>query len=188
MSRITDIHAAARDPTSHASVQQCLEVMKAMDVTHLGLSQSYVESCRFSQCFPICTETNFELAVFIIPAGRRLKLHDHPGMAVASKLLHGSVQVDSFTQEGEVTPQGIPVGPRVTETKTQASGPWSLSVNEKNYHEFTALTNCAIFDIIFPPYHEYDRLCTYYDVCETASGSLYLKPTAAPSDGPVNMG
>lgn len=189
MSKISDIHAAARNPISHAEVQRCIDVIKSINISHIGLSESYVNSCSFSQCFSLCAERNFELAVFIIPAGRTLKLHNHPKMAVVSKLLQGSVRVDSYTQEGEVTPEGeVPVGARVSQTMTTSSPPWSLSVTEKNYHEFTALSNCAIFDIIFPPYHEPDRACTYYEVHESSTGSLFLKPTTAPSDGPVNMG
>jgi cysteamine dioxygenase len=189
MSQIDDIHAAARNPLSHVNVQRCIEVMKSMDISQLGLSESYVNSCSFSQCFPLCAEKDFELAVFIIPAGRTLKLHDHPKMAVVSKLLQGSVRVDSYAQDGAVTPEGeVPVSPKVTQTMTPASAPWSLSVTDRNYHEFTALSNCAIFDIIFPPYHEPERVCTYYEVHESPSGSLVLRPTTAPLDGPVNMG
>jgi hypothetical protein len=187
MSRIRDTSTAAQSPTTNAEVRNCLDVMRGMNLTHLGLTQEYVDACKFSQCFAVCSEPSFELAVFIIPQGKKLKLHDHPQMAVVSKLLYGSVQVDSYNQDGDTTSLGIPVGPRITEAVTHDHGPWSLSVSDKNFHEFTALSNCAIFDVIFPPYCDPKRSCTYYEVCETVGGALYIKPVPAPDDAPVSM-
>lgn len=48
-------------------------------------------------------------------------------------------------------------------TKSVDDDAWYLTPAERNYHEFKALSTCIVFDILLPPYHETDRLCTYYE-------------------------
>ena len=47
----------------------------------------------------VCDTPTFELVIFIFPAGAAIPLHDHPTMAVFSKVLYGSLEMSSFDWE-----------------------------------------------------------------------------------------
>ena len=48
---------------------------------------------------------------------------------------------------------------------------WYISTHEKNIHEFTALENTAVFDVLLPPYEEPHRPCTYYEISKSVERS-----------------
>ncbi|XP_008805905.2 plant cysteine oxidase 3-like [Phoenix dactylifera] len=111
---------------------------------------------------------DFSMGVFCFPAGASLPLHDHPGMVVLSKVLYGSVSVKSY--DWFITPSSRP---RKGGLAKVVADDWVLQAQCKasvlfprrggNIHSFTALTPCAILDVLAPPYSdELGRLCTYF--------------------------
>ena len=48
-----------------------------------------------TQCVYACA--HFEVVAFLFPARASLPLHDHPGMSVFSRVLHGALQMRSFS-------------------------------------------------------------------------------------------
>ena len=113
------------------------------------------------------------MGIFLLPAGSRIPLHDHPGMTVVSRVLRGSLHVRSYDWAagccGETGPRRPGGGDAVrvfdglvgsgTERETSVLFPGSNG----NVHAFEAVEDCAVFDVICPPYNAAaGRPCTYY--------------------------
>lgn len=117
---------------------------------------------------------DFSIGVFCFPAGATLPLHDHPEMVVLSKLLYGSVRVRSYDWVA-APPDNSPSPPRrrkrglarVVAADVVRRAPCPASVlfprSGGNLHAFTAVTPCAILDVLTPPYSEdHGRPSTYF--------------------------
>ncbi|CAD6246243.1 unnamed protein product [Miscanthus lutarioriparius] len=113
---------------------------------------------------------DFSIGVFCFPAGATLPLHDHPEMVVLSKLLYGSVRVRSYDWVAAPSPSPsrrkcglarVVAADVVRRTPCQASVLFPRSGG--NLHAFTAVTPCAILDVLTPPYSEdHGRPSTYF--------------------------
>ncbi|CAD6224579.1 unnamed protein product [Miscanthus lutarioriparius] len=119
---------------------------------------------------------DFSIGVFCFPAGATLPLHDHPQMAVLSKLLYGSMRVSSY--DWVTAPCS---GPRkgglakVVAVDELREAPCKASVlfprSGGNIHALTAVTPCALLDVLAPPYAEdLGRPSTYF--CDTPIPAL----------------
>ncbi|CAN1261762.1 Plant cysteine oxidase 2 [Linum perenne] len=111
--------------------------------------------------------TNFSMCIFFLPAGGVIPLHNHPQMTVFSKLLLGRVHIKSY----DLVSCPCDASPFHRLAKLVAdedySAPCDTSVlyptTGGNIHQFTALTPCAILDVLGPPYSVEDgRDCSYY--------------------------
>ncbi|OEL13991.1 Plant cysteine oxidase 1 [Dichanthelium oligosanthes] len=133
----------------------------------------------------------FSIGVFCFPAGATLPLHDHPEMVVLSKLLYGSVRVRSY--DWVAAPPcsasrkcGLA---RVVAADEVRRAPCEASVlfprSGGNLHAFTAVTPCAILDVLTPPYsEEHGRPSTYFNDVPIPSLSdfAFLEETDLPED------
>ncbi|KAK7301180.1 hypothetical protein RJT34_12041 [Clitoria ternatea] len=132
---------------------------------------------------------SFSIGVFCFPAGKVFPLHDHPGMTVLSKFLYGSVYVKAYdwiTLDCTGC-QTIGLGGRVVdEVITAPHEPTILFPRSGgNIHSFTALTPCAILDVLSPPYsQEFGRPSTYYSDIPIPSlaGYAMLEEKPIPND------
>ncbi|KAH9330468.1 hypothetical protein KI387_002576, partial [Taxus chinensis] len=111
------------------------------------------------------------IGIFCLPTSAILPLHNHPGMTVLSKLLYGSMHIRSYDCIDPTDIQQIsgPPQSRLAKTKidTVYTSPCETSIlcprTGGNIHSFTAVTSCAVLDVLAPPYSEKDgRHCTYY--------------------------
>ncbi|XVE90213.1 hypothetical protein DITRI_Ditri20bG0061100 [Diplodiscus trichospermus] len=113
----------------------------------------------------------FWLCIFFLPATGVIPLHNHPGMTVFSKLLLGKMHIKSYDWVDPVNSQHSmpPSQFRLArlEADTVFTAPCDTSVlyptTGGNIHQFTAITPCAVLDVLGPPYSkEDDRDCSYY--------------------------
>ncbi|XP_007030009.2 PREDICTED: plant cysteine oxidase 2 [Theobroma cacao] len=113
----------------------------------------------------------FSLCIFFLPEKAVIPLHNHPGMTVFSKLLLGKMHIKSYDWVDPVHSEDPvpPSQPRLARLKADSvfTAPCDTSVLYPtaggNIHQFTAITPCAVLDVLGPPYSkEDDRDCSYY--------------------------
>ncbi|KAL8240726.1 hypothetical protein R6Q59_014081 [Mikania micrantha] len=123
----------------------------------------------------------FSIGIFLLPPSGVLPLHNHPQMTVFSKLLFGTMHIKAYdwvvddgasistpkanSSKGEVGP----VSARLAKLKVNSAftAPCNTSIlypeDGGNMHCFTAITPCAVLDVLGPPYCDPEgRHCQYY--------------------------
>nr|XP_043633986.1 plant cysteine oxidase 2 [Erigeron canadensis] len=122
----------------------------------------------------------FSIGIFLLPPSGVLPLHNHPQMTVFSKLLFGTMHIKAYdwvddvasiptlkadSSEGEI----VPVSVRLAKLKVNSdfTAPCDTSIlyptDGGNMHCFTAITACAVLDVLGPPYCDPEgRHCQYY--------------------------
>lgn len=81
-----DIEQLARQPDNSEAINKCLGAVDSLTLEDVGLSADILSKVRDSVCMNIFSCKNFHLAVFIIPKGFGIPLHDHPNVSYHSSL------------------------------------------------------------------------------------------------------
>ncbi|XP_052773928.1 2-aminoethanethiol dioxygenase-like [Mya arenaria] len=150
------------------------------------------------------------VAIFILREGKKLPLHDHPGMHGLIKVVHGSLNVKTYSALDQSMYQ-IPTsseedlhekyGRKIPVVPAKLEGTWTcnesddcmiLTPQSGNLHEITAVNGTAAFlDFLSPPYcHERFsrdgyRPCNYFSESDSAQSDpdvKYIMPISAPRD------
>ncbi|XP_022774467.1 plant cysteine oxidase 2-like isoform X2 [Durio zibethinus] len=120
----------------------------------------------------------FSMGIFCLPPSGVLPLHNHPGMTVFSKLLFGTMHIKSYDWVVNVPSNASTAvdssqmqHPEVRLAKVKVDSDFTSPCNTSilypadggNMHCFTAVTACAVLDVLGPPYSDPEgRHCTYY--------------------------
>ncbi|XP_023876873.1 plant cysteine oxidase 3 isoform X1 [Quercus suber] len=113
------------------------------------------------------------MCIFCLPTSAVFPLHNHPEMTVFSKVLYGSLHVKAYdwVEPAQIQERKGPSSSPVRLAKLSAdkvlTAPCEATVlypkSGGNLHCLTAVTPCAVLDILSPPYREEPgRKYSYY--------------------------
>lgn len=164
---------------SPADVKRLCDILDRMQPEDVGLSAElqFFKHKTANKVTPKVTYTTiyqcdkFSMCIFFLPAKAVIPLHNHPEMTVFSKLLLGTMHIKSYdwvdpSDAGESTSAS-----QVRLAKLEADSVFTAPCNTAvlypttggNIHQFTAITPCAVLDVLGPPYSKEDgRDCSYY--------------------------
>lgn len=151
-------------------------------------------------------EEDFSVGAFVMDAGARIPLHDHPGMSVAMRCLFGECRVVGYDFEddddrlrllrggdggGKIGDASYDV--RLACDKVLNASPSAHVLHPDsggNVHSLHALSNCALFEVQTPPYAVgRGRDCHYFEICDGDGGGdgddpmrRRVRETPAPAD------
>ncbi|WOK92640.1 plant cysteine oxidase 3 isoform X2 [Canna indica] len=179
--------SSAAAPPSTAAIGKIASLMDTISPIEVGLKADNLEDNRGHGFFSSSISNNsnrtarwtqpityldiyecnsFTICIFCLPTSSVIPLHDHPGMTVLSKILYGSMHVKSYDWiEPACLTQNARLAKLHMDTVLTAPCPTTVLYPRSggNLHCFTAVTSCAVLDVLAPPYsEEVGRCCTYY--------------------------
>lgn len=181
-----DVFKGVGTVPSPSDVQKLCHILDGMMAEDVGLSRnlqffktrSTVGVTPKVACTTIYQSEKFSICIFFLPANAVIPLHNHPGMTVFSKLLLGKVHIKAYdlVSSSNSDDSISSSQPKLASLKADGifTAPCDTSVlyptSGGNIHAFTAITPCAILDVMGPPYSKKDgRDCSYYrDIPYTA--------------------
>lgn len=152
------------EPFRCGQVAECLSLMDKLTLNDIGLSTQELSEISSGQCVNIADENNFQISAFILPKGCSIPLHNHPYMAVCTKVIFGEMRLQSFTPSPSLPqPSGDMDCTLVFDgIKSNSDAAWLLTPIVGNIHSFQAITTCVVFDVLLPPYDDPQHPCVFY--------------------------
>lgn len=111
---------------------------------------------------------DFHVSVLMIPKGKKIPLHTHPGMHVVSKCVWGHFLISCYDWCEEFPFSGI-AKQTANEVVNAATPCCVLEPKKDNIHQIIALEDCAFINIETPPYNDEQRKISYLKIAEEFS-------------------
>ncbi|MCO4781466.1 MAG: hypothetical protein KC646_04025 [Candidatus Cloacimonetes bacterium] len=111
---------------------------------------------------------DFHVSMLMIPKGKKIPLHTHPGMHVISKCVWGHFLISCYDWCEEFPFSGI-AKQTANEIVNAATPACVLEPKKDNIHQIIALEDCAFINIETPPYDDEYRKISYLKVAEELS-------------------
>lgn len=159
-------------------LQQVKYLIDAMTLADVNLDEDCFVQANEGTNFPdsvfylhIHMCKSFSMGIFYLPQSAVIPLHDHPEMTVFTKLLHGSMHVkaydwvDPLKRRSEAGVLNARLARLVVDDIFTAPCESSILYPTGGgiIHALTAITPCAVLDVLAPPYSATEgRPCTYY--------------------------
>lgn len=193
-----------QQPQGPSELLAVSEALRAVPLQELGLQ---AENRGMFEAWPpflsrasaityihIFEDKNMSIGIFCLPRNATIPLHNHPEMVVLSRVLYGQLHVKSYdwanTQQDNNRQRHTPSAAHMVMDEVIEAGSEPAVIFPTaggNIHQFTAVTDCAVLDILAPPYSSQGgRDCTYYKAVNVEpDGSVHLVESN-PSP-PLNM-
>lgn len=137
--------------------------------------------------YHIYEDSTVSVGIFRLPSGVKMPLHNHPDMTVFSRVLYGQLNIESYDWVDKANGEAI-MDLDSSRDAADRTAPTTIVMRahtKANIHAFQALTDCAVLDLLAPPYDAANgRDCTYYKIKSknVEEGSVVLKEAEAPAD------
>lgn len=154
---------------SESELENIVSLVGNVSASDLGLlRQEFSGNGPEITFIPVAETPDVSMAVFVLPPGTAIPLHDHVGMFVVSRVLWGRLEVREYdvlttkwTGHNAVSKGRVAV--RRPPSFTDEGEVRTLSPSRGNIHSFHAQEWTAVFDVLLPPYDaENGRECRYY--------------------------
>lgn len=130
-----------------------LKMMSKLSPADLGLRPVSERKAAITMSQTVYRDDSLSMAVFLIPKGVEMPLHDHRSMTVISSMLYGSARSVSFDWQSEEDGRAVLTREVVLRAGTSASGS-ILGPKNANIHSFKAIEDCAMLDVLVPAYKD----------------------------------
>eukprot|EP00210_Caulerpa_lentillifera_P002835 g2709.t1 len=184
-------------PSEH-EIKHSLKLMSNIPLEELGLRNYHTTKTvrKGIEYLGVYEGNDFDIGVFCFSKGCTIPIHDHPQMTVLTRLLYGELRFTSYDLIKPLSRRGCFSG-RISRAGVLSEDNCLsfLLPNKSNLHKFEALSNCAILDVLAPPYSEENgRPCNYYAPRSEARGGggegeeIELELTSPPWDLSIRGG
>lgn len=168
--------AQASSPPDAALHESIVSALEALDPGAI-LEAVTPQAPRRYQGWSLASGPVAQLSVFALGPHTEIRLHDHPGMHVFTRVLQGDARVVAWDwsdrEQLEVTNR--------TEAQFHADSPvWLTEPQRQNLHALDAgRAGCVFVDLFLPYYDEgAGRRCSYYEVTTYRSSRARLRRLA----------
>lgn len=151
---------------SDTELNSLASIVGTVSASDLGVSRdNFGDDIKEIGFIPVAETKDVTMAVFVLPPGSSIPLHDHVGMFVVSQVLFGRLKVREYDMLPTKTADGTKgrVATRRATTYTGKGEVRALTPTRGNIHSFHAEEWTAVFDVLMPPYNAQEgRECKYY--------------------------
>ena len=219
--------ADGNQPETAKAINRIMDSLTAADLGLKGAGDRGGSS-ETIRTHSIYEGSDFEVVIFLFPAGARIPFHDHPGMTVFSKVIYGALSMVSVDWNEPLSREEVRLLNMEQERQDQiaemAPNSSQLAANEAatifasrgvhlrantvlnpeapsfmlrpefaNIHCFEAQSECAVLDVLLPPYNDDDRNCHYFELLPegadpSTATELRLRVIAPPDSLEIRRG